>query len=79
MTELNFQPLVDALASILNFYLWNYLLSLWFFAALIQRYTRLAKWCEALGWDGLREFLAGFGHSPQPRSRPEIEVVEMRK
>lgn len=71
---MNFQPLIDAAGALLAFWLWPWMLALSWFVLLIGRAT-FVRWMEALGWDGLREFLAGFGNSPSSLMRATQQQV----
>lgn len=60
---MSWQPMIDAAAAILAFWLWPWMLALSWLVLLVGRGTFI-RWMEALGWSGLREMLAGFGNSP---------------
>ena len=72
---MNLQHLIDAGAAILAFPLWPWLIALTWFVLLIGRAT-FVRWMEALGWDGLRELLAGFGNSPSSLIRAQEQARE---
>lgn len=71
----DWQPLVEAGASFAGFFLWPWLVALWAFAALIERYHTLDLYMRALGWDGIRELLAGFGMSASSMMRARVDAL----
>lgn len=60
---MSWQPLIDAAATIVAFWLWPWMFALTWFVVLIGR-SNFVRWIEALGWNGAYEMLASFGHAP---------------
>lgn len=82
MNDPNLQPLIEALAGIVGFWLWPWMIAISWGVLLIGRATFI-KWMEALGWNGIvalfaniRDTLRGTPVQPQVQVVRELRVSD---
>ena len=71
---MNYQPLLDALAALVSFWLWPYMLVLTWVVLLFSRET-ISRWIENLGWNGVIGLVSNIwaafrGYPIQPLNAP---------
>lgn len=72
---IDWQPLVDVAAKWLSWGPWKWLVfGLIVWHGMIGR-ANAVRWVEALGWDGVRELLAGFGNSPSSLMQARVDAI----
>ena len=72
---IDWNPLVAAGTDWLSWPPWKWLVfGLIVWHGMLGRATA-TRWVESLGWDGLRELLAGFGNSPSSMLRAQREAA----
>lgn len=71
---MNYQPILDALAALVSFWLWPYMLVLTWVVVLFTR-AAVTRWIEAAGWNGIIGLISNLwaafrGYPIQPLNAP---------